>query len=84
MEKIKKLRFGLTLDGRKLKRAKVNQISKNRLCFILKEGRKRQIRRMCQLVDLQVLSLKRVRIGGLKLGSLPLGKWKFLGDESMI
>ena len=84
LEKIKKLRFGLTLDGRKLKRAKVSQISRNRLCFILKEGRKQQIRRMCQSVDLQVLSLKRIRIGGLKLGSLPLGQWKFLKDESMI
>ena len=77
-EKIKKLCFGLYLDGKQLKKAQVTRISKDKLCFILKEGRKRQIRRMCHLVNLQVISLKRVRIGSLKLGSLPSGCWRLL------
>ena len=83
-EKIKKLCFGLHLDGRKLKRASVSQTSKNELCFILKEGRKRQIRRMCHLVNLQVTSLERVRIGSLKLGSLSPGCWRFLENQHTI
>jgi 23S rRNA pseudouridine2604 synthase len=50
----------------------------------LREGRKRQIRRMCDLVGLKVVGLKRVRIGKIKLGDLPEGKWRFLGaDESV-
>ena len=44
------------------------------------EGRKRQIRRMCELVGLRVTGLKRVRIGGVRLGDLPLGRWRFLRE----
>jgi 23S rRNA pseudouridine2604 synthase len=59
------------------------QQNKDQLRFILKEGRKRQIRRMCELVDLKVTGLKRVRIGKVRLGELPLGKWRYLrqGEE---
>jgi 23S rRNA pseudouridine2604 synthase len=45
---------------------------------VLKEGKKRQIRRMCEAVGLKVTGLKRVRIGGVKLGDLPLGQWRYL------
>jgi 23S rRNA pseudouridine2604 synthase len=83
-EKIQKLIFGLTLDGRKLKKAQIQQVSTNQLNFILKEGRKRQIRRMCELVDLQVLALKRIRIGHLKLGNLPVGMWRVLKHSEKI
>jgi 23S rRNA pseudouridine2604 synthase len=48
------------------------------LQFILNEGRKRQIRRMCELVGLQVTDLQRLRIGPLRLGDLPEGKWRAL------
>ncbi len=82
-EKIKKLCFGLHLDGKKLKKAQVTQISKNELRFILKEGKKRQIRRMCHLVNLQVISLERIRIGSLKLGSLPSGCWQLLENHQI-
>jgi len=44
----------------------------------LKEGRKRQIRRMCELVGLKVAGLKRVRIGEIRLGNLPEGMWRFI------
>jgi len=75
------LNFGLLLDGKPLKKASVTWINENQLQFILKEGKKRQIRRMCELVGLKVTGLKRVRIGKVKLADLPLGKWRFLGDK---
>ena len=71
-----KLRHGLELDGRKLKPAIVEKIKAHELRFILKEGRNRQIRRMCQLVDLRVADLLRTRIGPLELAVLPEGKWR--------
>ena len=72
------LNHGLSLDGRQLKPAKVEWLNEDQLRFILNEGRKRQIRRMCELVGLRVVGLKRVRIGRVKLGDLPLGQWRFL------
>ena len=75
-EVLQKLRFGLELDGRQLKRAKVTQIGDNGLNFVLKEGRKRQIRRMCRAVGLKVVDLQRIRIGALFLGDLPEGMWR--------
>ena len=77
------LQFGLELDGKPLKKAWVKQLNEDQLHFILKEGKKRQIRRMCELVGLRVIGLKRVRIGRVKLGDLPLGHWRFLrADEA--
>lgn len=77
------LNHGLELDGQPLKPARVKQLNEDQLHFILKEGKKRQIRRMCELVGLRVIGLKRVRIGRVKLGELPLGQWRFLrADES--
>lgn len=77
-EKLRLLRHGLELDGKPLKPAKVGWINDDQLRFVLTEGKKRQIRRMCELVGLKVLGLKRVRIGKLRLGNLPEGKWRFL------
>lgn len=74
------LNHGLSLDGRKLRPAKVAWQNADQLRFILKEGRKRQIRRMCELVGLKVVGLKRVRIGRMRLGDLPLGQWRYLRD----
>lgn len=76
--KLSKLRFGLNLDGRKLKRAKVIQIDENSINFTLNEGRNRQIRRMCSMVGLEVKDLKRVRIGKIRLGNLQTGHWRSL------
>ncbi len=75
------LNHGLSLDGQPLKPAEVVQQNKEQLRFILREGRKRQIRRMCELVGLKVIGLKRVRIGRIRLGALPPGKWRYLGDR---
>lgn len=78
-----RLNFGLALDDKPLKPAQVSWQNADQLRFILREGRKRQIRRMCELVGLRVTGLKRVRIGRVRLGALPLGQWRYLGaDES--
>ena len=77
-----RLNHGLELDGQPLRPAQVAWANSEQLCFILKEGRKRQIRRMCELVGLRVTGLKRVRIGRVRLGDLPLGQWRYLrADE---
>ncbi|MDR2239052.1 MAG: rRNA pseudouridine synthase [Zoogloeaceae bacterium] len=76
------LNQGLALDGRLLKPAKVSWQNEDQLRFVLREGRKRQIRRMCEQVGLRVTGLKRVRIGSVKLGDLPPGQWRYLrADE---
>jgi 23S rRNA pseudouridine2604 synthase len=80
---MKRLQHGLTLDGVKLRPAQVSWQNEQQLRFVLREGRKRQIRRMCELVGLYVTGLKRVRSGNVPLGGLPVGKWRYLGpDES--
>ena len=80
-EKVARLCHGLSMDGRQLKPAKVSVVEGQQLRFILKEGRNRQIRRMCELVGMHVMDLVRVRIGSLRLGDLPEGKWRVLSEE---
>ncbi|WP_213271864.1 pseudouridine synthase [Hyphomonas sp.] len=77
--KVALLRHGLELDGRQLRPADVQQERSNTLRFILKEGRNRQIRRMCELVELRVQDLQRIRVGPIALAGLPEGKWRPLG-----
>lgn len=81
---LKLLNYGLELDGEKLKTAKVEWVNEDQLRFALKEGKKRQIRRMCELVGLEVKGLKRVRIGRLVLGELPEGRWRFMDKNDEI
>ena len=83
-DKLKLLNFGLSIDGEKLKPALVEWINEDQLRFILKEGKKRQIRKMCEVVGLQVNGLKRVRVGKLSLGKIPEGQWRFLEDNEEI
>jgi 23S rRNA pseudouridine2604 synthase len=78
-EDLARLRHGLHLDGKPLKPAQVNWQNDDQLRFVLTEGRKRQIRRMCELVGLRVMALKRVRIGRVRLADLPVGCWRYLG-----
>ena len=73
-----RLRHGLSLDGQALKRAQVEWQNPEQLRFVLTEGKKRQIRRMCELVGLKVVGLKRIRIGRVLLGQLPVGQWRYL------
>ena len=77
------LRHGLALDGEPLRPAEVDWQNADQLRFVLREGKKRQIRRMCEAVGLKVLGLKRVRIGKVRLAELPVGQWRYLhADES--
>ncbi|MDR7296392.1 23S rRNA pseudouridine2604 synthase [Pelomonas aquatica] len=76
--KLALLNHGLELDGEALKPAKVSWQNEHQLRFVLREGKKRQIRRMCELVGLKVVGLKRVRIGRIPLGHLPVGQWRYL------
>ena len=76
-----RLRHGLALDGQPLKPAQVDWQNPEQLRFVLREGKKRQIRRMCELVGLKVTGLKRIRIGRVLLGQLPLGQWRYLGEH---
>ncbi len=75
------LNHGLSLDDVPLRPAKVSWANEDQLRFVLREGKKRQIRRMCELVGLEVVGLKRVRIGQISLSDLPVGQWRYLGEK---
>ena len=77
-DQLARLCHGLSLDGQPLKPAKVEWQNPEQLRFVLTEGKKRQIRRMCELVGLKVVGLKRIRIGRVTLGNLPVGQWRYL------
>ena len=78
---MQRLRHGLSLDGKALKPAQVEWQNPEQLRFVLKEGKKRQIRRMCEQVGLKVVGLKRIRMGRISLGALPVGQWRYLGPK---
>lgn len=80
-EQLARLRHGLALDGQPLKPARISWQNPEQLRVVLTEGKKRQIRRMCELVGLKVVGLKRVRIGKVMLGNLPLGQWRYLAPH---
>jgi 23S rRNA pseudouridine2604 synthase len=80
-EKLELMRFGLELDGRELRPAHVEVISDQRIQVILQEGRNRQIRRMCELLEWKVVDLFRVRVGPITLGDMPEGCWRPLTAE---
>ena len=75
------LNHGLSLDDAPLRPAQVSWQNKDQLRFILREGKKRQIRRMCELVGLKVIGLKRIRIGKIILSDLPMGQWRYLRED---
>ena len=78
---LQRLRHGLSLDGQPLKPAKVEWQNPEQLRFVLVEGKKRQIRRMCEQVGLKVVGLKRIRMGRVLLGNLPVGQWRYLAPN---
>jgi 23S rRNA pseudouridine2604 synthase len=78
---LERLRHGLSLDGKPLKPAKVEWQNPEQLRFVLTEGKKRQIRRMCEQVGLKVVGLKRIRMGRVTLGQLPAGQWRYLAPH---
>ena len=80
-DQLARLRHGLSLDGQPLKPAQVEWQNPEQLRFVLTEGKKRQIRRMCEQVGLKVVGLKRIRIGRVLLGQLPMGRWRYLAPQ---
>jgi 23S rRNA pseudouridine2604 synthase len=80
-DQLARLRHGLTLDGRALKKAVVNRQGDGRLEFRLQEGRNRQIRRMCASVGLPVHDLQRTHVGPVSLDGLSEGSWRLLQAE---
>ncbi len=81
---MQRLSHGLSLDGKPLKPAQVEWQNPEQLRFVLKEGKKRQIRRMCEQVGLKVVGLKRIRMGRISLGALPVGQWRYLGPQRVV
>jgi 23S rRNA pseudouridine2604 synthase len=81
LAQLERLRHGLSLDGKPLKPAKVEWQNPEQLRFVLTEGKKRQIRRMCEQVGLKVVGLKRIRMGRVQLGQMPAGTWRYLGPN---
>ena len=81
------LRNGIEIDGRKTSPCEVTVLTteENRVVleFILKEGRNRQIRKMCESQGLEVARLKRTAIGPIKLGMLPQGKYRELSEQEI-
>lgn len=82
-----KLRKGVEIDGVKTKRSKVKLLEQDekegKLLVTITEGRNRQIRRMFEAVERNVVFLKRMAIGELRLGGLARGKWRYLRDEEV-
>ena len=87
-EQVRKLRDGVMIEGKKTKPAvvfvKKNYNDKTNLKITIFEGRKRQIRKMLKSVGSEVLELKRLQIGNLKLGKLPVGMWRWLLPNEVV
>lgn len=86
-EQLRILNSSMTIDTYVLLPVKTEIISKGEqfttLRMTLFEGRNRQIRKMCEQVGLKVAKLTRIAIGSVKLGDLPLGKWRHLTKEEV-
>lgn len=84
---ISKLSGPLTIEGYQLRPAAVRHVKRTTdgllLSITIHEGRNRQIRKMCAQLDLEVLSLKRVEEGGIRLGTLKTGVWRYLTPEEI-
>ena len=83
MGAIRKLEAGVKLAGETTLPTTVRKVGPAKIRIILKEGKNRQVRRICQKVGFPVKNLKRVRIKGLQLGDLPLGRWRHLSKEEV-
>jgi len=82
-EVVKKFRTGIRIDKKKTRPAQVIQTGDRAFRIILKEGRKRQIRRMVESVGNRVIRLHRTRISTLNIGNLKTGQWRYLTSEEV-
>ena len=82
-EELSALRAPMELDGYRLQPVSVKKLAPDTIQMNLYEGRNRQIRRMCEATGLKVIRLQRIAIGDLRLGELPLGKWRELTPDEV-
>ncbi len=86
-EALERLRQPVTLDGYTIRKPEVRRVKaqndKALLKITIHEGRNRQIRRMCDMAGMRVTRLKRIAEGAVKLGDLPLGKWRHLSSTEV-
>ncbi len=84
---VDKLCRGVVIDGRKTSPAKARVLdaggNTTRLEIIIHEGRNRQVRKMVEAIGHDVRHLKRVAIGNVRLGTLPLGRWRHLSEREI-
>ena len=77
----------VVLDGYRIRPPKVRLLEakgdRAQILVTIHEGRNRQVRRMCENAGLRVLRLKRMEEGGVRLGTLPEGKWRYLTEEEV-
>jgi 23S rRNA pseudouridine2605 synthase len=78
-----KLRRGIFLDGKRARLTRLQPFGPNRLRIVLQQGLNRQIRRMFYEIGYDVKRLVRTRIGHLRLGDLPRGKWRPLTKREL-
>lgn len=77
-EQLATLNQVITINGRSLPSAKVSWQNETRLRVALKNPQPDQIARLCHSVGLTILSMKRIRIGGVSMAKLPAGQWRYL------
>ena len=86
-EDIRTLRSGVMIDGRLTSPAEVRLIRREAfdtvLLISIHEGRNRQVRKMLEAIDHQVVHLKRVGFGPISLDDLPVGQWRRLSDTEI-
>jgi 23S rRNA pseudouridine2604 synthase len=80
---LKYLNGPVRLGGEMLRPMVIQKINEKTLKFELREGKKHQIRRVCRLVDLNVMSLYRTDVGELSVTDLPQGSWRFISQEEI-
>ncbi len=80
-EQIETLKNGVDIGDYITRPAKVKMISKDKLEIVISEGKNRQVRRMCEAVGINLLNLKRVKIGKIELGNLQTGKYRYLTEK---
>lgn len=82
-EQIEKLKGGVVIDAKRTHKAEITKLAGKNLRFTLYEGRKRQIKEMCKALGLMVVSLERVKIGPIELGSLKPGSYRALTPQEI-
>ena len=80
---LRALRAGVQLDDGRTAPARVRRISADTIEITIHEGRKRQVKRMCEAMGHPVKRLERVAFGPLQLGDLPRGRWRRLSDAEL-